>query len=356
MAKSAAAATKVSVPLERLDPTLKSHAVQKFENDLAAKIIGQPEAVSSFVGAYQIYVSGLHPTGRPVAVLLLAGPTGTGKTRVCEASAEILLGSPQAVTKINCAEYHLSHETARLIGPPPGFVGFRETQPALSQENIDHFQTDRCKLSFVLFDEIEKANETLWQLLLGILDKGQLTLGDSRKTDFSLSIIAMTSNLGAREVDRLMTGASIGFTKPEIKGNIIASTVDAQIKKRFTPEFVNRIDRTVVFNRLEREHYERILQLELDLIQGRVFLASSTKDAPVFALRWLPSVRNLLLDRGTDTKYGARELKRVIERDIVLPLSNLVSSNSITEGDIIVVGVEKGNISFHRETTRAPSE
>lgn len=334
---------------ERLDPTKKSSDVQKFESALSSKIIGQPDAVAAFVSAYQTYTSGLHPRGRPIAVFLLAGPTGVGKTRLVEASAEILLGSPQAMIKVNCAEFHLPHETAKLIGAPPGYLGFREMKPVLSQENIDHFHTDRCKLSFVLFDEIEKANESLWQILLGVLDKGSITLGDNKSADLSNCVIAMTSNLGAREMDKLVTGSTIGFHHSEIKEKTLTSTVLAQIQKKFTPEFVNRIDRTIVFNRLGRDQFKKIMQIELDAIQNRVFLASSTNGAPVFMLRWSPAFKEFVLDKGTDLKSGARELKRVLERDVILPLSNLISSASIGEGDIITVDVDSSEIVFYRE-------
>lgn len=341
--------TKDGLHSEKLDTTRKSADVQKFESALSSKIIGQPDAVTAFVNAYQTYTSGLHPRGRPISVLLLAGPTGTGKTRVCEASAEILLGSPQAITKINCAEFHLPHETAKLIGAPPGYLGFREMKPALSQENLDHFHTDKCKLNFVLFDEIEKANESLWQILLGVLDKGTITLGDNKTADFSASIIVMTSNLGAREMDKLVSRESIGFTQPAVKDVALTATVLAQIQKRFTPEFVNRIDRTIVFNRLGREQFKKIMQIELDAIQNRVFLASSSNSAPIFMLRWTTELKEFLLDKGTDLKSGARELKRVIEREIILPLSNLISSASIAEGDVVTVDCEEEEVVFYRE-------
>ncbi len=341
---------KEGPPPEKLDPTKKSAEVQRFDSALSGKIIGQPEAVKAIVGAYQTYTSGLHPRGRPISVLLFAGPTGSGKTRCVEASAEILLGSPQAITKVNCAEFHLPHETAKLIGAPPGYLGFREMKPVLAQDNIDHFSTTTCKLGFLLFDEIEKANESLWQILLGVLDKGQITLGDNKVTDLSMCIVAMTSNLGAREMGKLVDGKSIGFRQQEPTDSTLTSAVMTQIQKRFTPEFVNRIDHTIIFNRLGKDQLKRVLQIELDAIQNRIYVASSTNSAPVFMLRWSPSLKEFLLEKGTDLKSGARELKRVIEREIVLPLSNLVSSASITEGDIITVDTEGDEIVFYRET------
>ena len=166
-----------------LDPEMRSPEVLDFERRLLSKIVGQDRAVRRIVNMYQIYLAGMNTTGRPIGNLLFLGPTGSGKTRVVEASAEILFGSPRAFIKIDCAEFQHSHEIAKLIGSPPGYLGHRETPPLLTQEAIDQYQTDRARISFVLFDEIEKANDALWQLLLGILDKATLTLGDNRKVD-----------------------------------------------------------------------------------------------------------------------------------------------------------------------------
>lgn len=336
--------------VKRLDTALQVPHVRRFSAELTGKVIGQPEAVKSFVAAYQTFAAGLHPVNRPVSVLLLAGPSGVGKTRIVEASADLLLGSPQALTKINCAEYHLPHETAKLIGAPPGYIGHREGAPLLAQEAIDQYQTEKCALNFILFDEIEKANDTLWQLMLGILDKAQLTLGDNRKVDFSKCIIAMTSNLGAREMDNVISGNAIGFTQQAATDSRLSETVMTQIQRRFTPEFMNRVDKIVVFNRLDRQHLGKILQIELDAVQNRIFLASAAKGMPIFVLKWSASLKEFLLDTGTNAKYGARELKRTIERETVLPLANLVASKQISEGDNVVADIENGAVIFYKES------
>src|SRR3989344_3761117 len=194
-----------------LDPEMRSSDVMDFERELKGKIIGQEQAVGQVVKMFQIFLAGMSTPGRPIANLLFLGPTGSGKTRIVEAAAEILFGSSQRFVKIDCVEFQHSHEIAKIIGSPPGYLGHRETPPLLTQEAIDQHQTDRCRLSFVLFDEIEKANESLWQLLLGILDKATLTLGDNHRVDFSRCIIFMTSNLGAAEMSEMLTGG-IGFT------------------------------------------------------------------------------------------------------------------------------------------------
>jgi ATP-dependent Clp protease ATP-binding subunit ClpA len=187
-----------------LDPDQKSPRAQEFEERLSARIVGQERAVRRMSGLYQIFLAGMNPPNRPIGTMLFLGPTGSGKTRVIEAAAEALYGDANAIVKIDCAEFQHSHEIAKLIGSPPGYLGHRETSPMLTQENLDRMHTDDLKLSLVLFDEIEKASDSLWQLLLGILDKATLTLGDNRRVDFSRSMVIMTSNLGAREMSELM--------------------------------------------------------------------------------------------------------------------------------------------------------
>src|SRR5438093_8274436 len=189
-----------------LEPERRSTVVLEFEKQLRKKIIGQDEAVAQLVNVYQTVLAGMTAPGRPVANLLFLGPTGSGKTRLVEAGAEVLFGTADAVIKIDCAEFQHSHEIAKLIGSPPGYLGHRETSPALTQDVINHYQTETLKLSLVLFDEIEKASDALWQLLLGILDKATLTLGDNRRVDFSHSLVFLTSNLGSQEITKLMSG------------------------------------------------------------------------------------------------------------------------------------------------------
>ena len=193
-----------------LNPEQKGLRAEAFEQQLANRIVGQEQAVQRLSGLYQVFLAGMNSTNRPIGTMLFLGPTGSGKTRVVEAAAEVLFGNPNAVIKIDCAEFQHSHEIAKLIGSPPGYLGHRETSPLLTQETLDRYQTEDCKISFVLFDEIEKASDSLWQLLLGILDKATLTLGDNRRVDFSQTIVIMTSNLGAREMSELICG-SIGF-------------------------------------------------------------------------------------------------------------------------------------------------
>src|SRR5437899_1629724 len=234
-----------------LDPTLRSTDAQNFELALRRKIVGQDSAIEKVAEIYQMFLAGLNAPSRPVGNFLFLGPTGSGKTRVVEAMAESLFGDPRAVVKIDCAEFQHSHEIAKLIGSPPGYLGHRETHPLLTQEALNQHHTDRLKLSLLLFDEIEKASDALWQLLLGILDKGTLTLGDNRRVDLSQCIIIMTSNLGAGEMTGLVDGG-MGFAThvtevdSKLDEKISRTAIDAA-RRKFTPEVMNRIDKVVGF-------------------------------------------------------------------------------------------------------------
>src|SRR5713226_2479128 len=210
-----------------LDPKRRGIEAEKLYKRLGQLVVGQEEAIREIVDVLQLYQTGMHAPGRPIANFLFLGPTGCGKTRLVEATAECLVDDPKAVIKIDCAEFQHSHEIAKLIGSPPGYLGHRETHALLSQEAIDRFHTDKVKISFVLFDEIEKASDSLWNLLLGILDKGVLTLGDNRKVDFSRAMIFMTGNLGAAEMNALLR-PRLGFEAAMAASHTMANgAVDA---------------------------------------------------------------------------------------------------------------------------------
>ena len=334
-----------------LNPDLKSPRAQEFDDKLTARSVGQERAVRRITQLYQIFLAGMTHPGRPVGTMLFLGPTGSGKTRLVEAASEVLFGDNNLVTKIDCAEFQHSHEIAKLIGSPPGYLGHRETSPMLTQENIDRSHSETIKLSLVLFDEIEKASDALWQLLLGILDKATLTLGDNRRVDFSRSIVIMTSNLGAREMSEMLSGG-IGFAP---KPGVVDSEVDQKIyrtaleaaRRKFSPEFMNRIDKVVVFRSLRDEHLRQILEIELTAVQERIMRGSGEK----FVFKCTPEAKQFLLDEGIDFKYGARHLKRAIERFLVFPLSNLVATGQIGLGDLLLVDYspEIGRLTFSKE-------
>ena len=338
-----------------LDPTRRSNDARDFENTLRRKIVGQDQAIDKVAEIYQMFLAGLNPPGRPVGNLLFLGPTGSGKTRVVEAVAEGLFGDARACIKIDCAEFQHSHEIAKLIGSPPGYLGHRETHPLLTQEALNQWHTEKLKLSILLFDEIEKASDALWQLLLGILDKATLTLGDNRRVDLSSCIIIMTSNLGAGEMSGLVDGG-FGFApKPvqvdaSLDEKINRTAVDAA-RRKFTPEFMNRIDKVVVFKTLRPEHLEQILEIELGMVQQRVLMAAG---AHQFVFNCTPKVKQFLLQEGTDPKYGARHLKRAIEKNIVFPLANLVATGQVKLGDFVRIDMlGESKLTFVKEAEGA---
>src|SRR5277367_2804381 len=309
-----------------LDPTIRSAETIEFQKALRAKIVGQDEGVQSLVQLFQVFTAGLNSPGRPVGNLLFLGPTGSGKTRIVEAAAEILFGNPRAVIKIDCAEFQHSHEIAKLIGSPPGYLGHRETHPLITQEALSANHREDLKLSFLLFDEIEKASDALWQLLLGMLDKATLTLGDNRRVDLTQTVIFMTSNLGAADITDLMEGG-YGFIKADDKpaDNLdkkVERTAVEAARRKFSPEFMNRLDKIVVFHPLMRDELEAVLDIELGLVQKRVLETATGK----FLFRVTTEGRSFLLQEGTDQRYGARHLKRAIERYVVYPLANLLAT------------------------------
>ena len=322
----------------RLDPSVQGEESREFEARLREKIVGQDEAVQAVVDLYRVFRAGLQSPGRPVGNLLFLGPTGTGKTRIVEVTAEVLFGDPRAVIKVDCAEFQHSHEIAKLIGSPPGYLGHLETRPLITQEALAQYHTEKLKISFLLFDEIEKASDALWQLLLGILDKATLTLGDNRRVDLSQAMIFMTSNLGGGEITELMRGG-MGFAaavklegEPRLDQKVERMASEAA-KRKFAPEFMNRIDKTVVFRPLRRKQLERILEIELTMVQQR--LSETPKGH--FVLRATRAAKDFLLREGTDLKYGARHLKRAIERHLVYPLASLLATNQVTKGETISV-------------------
>src|SRR5882762_2662692 len=338
-----------------LDPRQKSSLARDFEDSLRAKIVGQEAALEKVASMYQVYLAGLHPPGRPIGNLLFLGPTGSGKTRVVEALAESLFGDPRACIKIDCAEFQHSHEIAKLIGSPPGYLGHRETHPLLTQEALNQWHTEKLKLSILLFDEIEKASDSLWQLLLGILDKATLTLGDNRRVDLSQCIIIMTSNLGAGEMTSLVDGG-MGFATQvtEVDSRLddkISRTAVEAARRKFTPEFMNRIDKVVVFKTLRREHLAQILEIELGMVQQRVLQAAGANQ---FVFNCTSKVKEYLLQEGTDPRYGARHLKRAIERNIVFPLANLVATGQVKLGDFVRIDMAgESRLTFVKEAEGA---
>lgn len=397
MSSDAGARTSDSGERERtrLDADCRIEQTRPLEETLGRRLIGQDEAVDELVCAYSRLLADLHDPSRPLLTAMLLGPTGVGKTETARALAQTLFGSEDAMTRINCEEYAEGHELSKLLGSPPGYVG-GDIEPLLSQESIDgphreareaaaeggdappspeppsagamghpdepeeapgEVLADRLFgrepgefVSVILFDEIEKAHPKLWNALLGVLDDGMLTLGNNRQTDFSRSIILMTSNVGSREMSELLEGRSIGFTasdgqeRDEMEPSAIEETALREAREVFPFEFLNRLDQVLVYRPLSRDHLGPIFDKFLDDLQRRIL----TRGGVPVLLKVSPAAKELIIDRGADLKFGARPLRRAMERDLLDPLSRLIASGDLEPGDVLEVGREDEELAFYR--------
>jgi ATP-dependent Clp protease ATP-binding subunit ClpB len=331
---------KTSPPLIDLDTSKVGTAASELTSYLHSFIIGQDDAIGGIVDVYQTFLAGIGQPGKPVGNFLFLGPTGSGKTRIVEVLADALFHTTRAVIKIDCAEFQHSHEISKIIGSPPGYLGHRETKPMLSQQRLSEFYTDKLKLSILLFDEIEKASDSLWNLLLGILDKATLTLGDGQRVDFGRAMIFMTSNLGAREMANLLsprlgflaqpsTGASTPMDD-KLASKISQAGVEAA-RRKFTPEFINRLDKIIVFKPLGKPELEQILEIELRLAYERIVQTKA------ISLIVSPAAKEHILANGTDMKYGARQLRRAVEKSIIQSIANLIATAQVEAGERVVI-------------------
>src|SRR6202789_2143474 len=298
---------------------------------LSSKVVGQPNVISVIIPYIEMFQAGLAPENRPVGVFLLLGPTGTGKTRTVEALAEALHGSSKNVLKIDCGEFQMEHEVAKLIGAPPGYLGHRETQPMLSQQKLASVTTDNCGLSLVLFNEIEKAAASLTRLLLGVLDRGVLRLGDNSVVNFEKSLVFLTSNLGAKEMMREINpdfgfaSATVSGTREDLSEKLQGIALVA-VRKKFSPEFISRIDHVITYRPLDAESFSAITDHEIASLQNHVNTRLGTR---CFTIEVPFETRQWLIERGTSPEYGARELKRTIHKNLTQPLATLVAKNQI---------------------------
>ena len=297
--------------------------------ELGEFLVGQPEAIEAIVPFVQTFEAGLAPEGRPAGVFLLLGPTGTGKTKTVESLAAVLHGSEKRLLKVDCAEFQMEHEVAKLIGAPPGYLGHRETQPLLTQARLNAVTSEYSNLSILLLDEIEKAAPSMSRILLGVLDKAVLRLGDNSTVNFERTLIFLTSNLGAREMQQ-STQPGYGFeaalgARDEDPSKLSSIGLNS-VRRRFSPEFVNRIDRIVTYQSLSEEALADIVQHQLEdfaqLIEDRL-------GPSAFELYVDAHARVFLLDEGTTALYGARELKRAMQRHLFQPLAELVANGNV---------------------------
>src|ERR1051326_5395139 len=361
---SAAIIKSESGGVEKEKPTRGGNRAKKQSADLvedlttvlSQKVVGQPAATRVIVPYIQMFQAGLAPEGRPVGVFLLLGPTGTGKTKTVEALADILHGSEKNLLKVDCGEFQMEHEVAKLIGAPPGYLGHRETQPMLTQQKLNAVTSEKCSLSLVLFDEIEKAAPSMTRLLLGVLDKGVLRLGDNSTVNFEKSLVFLTSNLGAREMMKEIN-PDFGF---QSAGNKERPTTDltnklqaialVAVRKRFSPEFVNRIDCVITYQPLTAESLAAILDHQIDDLQNHVNTRLGTR---CFTIEVPFESRQFLLKKGTSPEYGARELNRTIHRYLTQPLATLVATGQVNPGARVRVDVATDGETLHIHSVEA---
>jgi ATP-dependent Clp protease ATP-binding subunit ClpA len=311
--------------------------------DLQLRVVGQAHAMEQIVPYVQMYRAQLAPEGRPAGVFLLLGPTGTGKTRTVEALAEVLHGSEKHVLKVDCGEFQMEHEVAKLIGAPPGYLGHRETPPMFTQQKLAAVASEACGLSLVLFDEIEKAAASMTRLLMGVLDKAVLRLGDNTSVNFERTLIFLTSNLGTEEI-RKEIAPNFGFEsmtlRPAPRGHgKLGSVGMGAVRRKFPPEFVNRIDAVITYGPLDRRALEKILDQQLEALQWHI---EKRLEDRAFQLEVSEAARAFLLDVGTSAEYGARELKRTILRWLTQPMAAMVANGEIDPGAILHAGLAEG--------------
>ncbi len=319
---------------------------------LSSRVVGQPSALDAIVPYVQVYQAGLAPGGRPAGVFLLLGPTGTGKTKTVEALAEVLHGSERNVLKIDCGEFQMEHEVAKLIGAPPGYLGHRETQPMLTQAKLAAAASDRSSLSLVLFDEVEKAAPSLTRLLLGILDKAILRLGDNSTVNFERSLIFLTSNLGSRGMMKEIR-PDFGFEAglPLQRGDLgrkLESIGLAAARRKFSPEFLNRIDRIITYRPLDESALAEILDQHIAEFQRHV---GERLGPNAVGIEIPPETRRALLREGASPALGARELKRTLHRHLTEPLAALVAGGAMRPGSSLrlVVDGDDGRLALKPE-------
>jgi len=331
----------------RLDITARCDDAVEFEEQLSQRVVGQPQVVLKTVELIQTWMAGLNDPEHPAGVMLMLGPTGTGKTHTAESVAEVLLGSRKALFKLNCADYQDSYQTNRLLGPPPGYLGYDKDKatPLLTQEILDKYQTAKMKVNVMLIDEIEKADDALFQALLGIFDKAELEQSNGQKIDFTKTFIFVTSNLGAKKLDHNSLGFSQSEDSIERIDRELSQSIKRAVEKKFTPEFVNRFDKIVTFNTLSTKDMQQILELQLLAVRRRII---TSKDHRKFTFRVSKSAKEYLLQHGYDKKYNARPLKRLVESVVVNPLANLLMTSQLDLGDMVIIDYKRNKLVYDK--------
>jgi ATP-dependent Clp protease ATP-binding subunit ClpB len=286
----------------------------RMEEEIGKRVIGQKTAIRAVANAVRRARAGLNDEKRPLGSFLMLGPTGVGKTELTKALAEFLFDDDNAMVRIDMSEFMEKHAVSRLIGAPPGYVGYDEGGVLTEAVRRRPYQV-------VLFDEVEKAHPDVFNILLQVLDDGQLTDGQGRKVDFKQTLIVLTSNLGAQALSQLPDGADANVAKRDV--------MDA-VRSHFRPEFLNRLDETIIFDRLSRGDMDGIVTIQLGLLADRLADRKITLDVDAGGKTWLA-------DEGYDPVFGARPLKRLIQRSLQDQLAEMILAGDIKDGDAITV-------------------
>ncbi|MFT5784412.1 MAG: ATP-dependent Clp protease ATP-binding subunit ClpA [Candidatus Krumholzibacteriia bacterium] len=362
--------------MKTLQKAKRNDQLVRFATHMNKMVVGQPKAIDKLSDSFSRLIAGVHDPESPLLTMMFMGPTGVGKTETVRALAETVFGNKRAYTRVNCQEYSAHYNISKLLGSPPGYVG-GEIRPLLSQENIDkHHQKaidnqsgmiseaesklstmypagGEKNLSIILFDEIEKAHPKLWDLLLGVLEDGTVVLGNNEEVDFRNSIIILTTNVGSTAMGAHLAQDGIGFAADskddQSVGRDVAGAALREAKKVFPFEFLNRFDDIITYDILQEQHLYSILDILIAQVHHRSLLC-----AEPFLLEITPKAKKYLVDLGTDVQYGARPLKRVVEKEIVTPISHYICSDQIRKGDLITVDVnvegDETELVFHKES------
>ncbi|MCR4315119.1 MAG: AAA family ATPase [Planctomycetes bacterium] len=355
----------------QLDPHERSKLIKTIETHMLASVIGQDTAIHEITNSLSRLFSGIRDKERPIVTMMFMGPTGVGKTETVKCLAEVLFGRKTAFTRINCQEFSQEFTISKLLGSPPGYVG-GDIPPLLSQTNCEKhhkhavekkmgiFADDAADVlkkslpasgkyvSLVLFDEIEKAHPKLWNSLLGILEDGHLTLGNNEEVDFTRSVIVLTSNVGSENMGRKISEGFLGFRATTTLDMDIREAAFEAAKKVFPYEFLNRFDEIVVYNVLQENDLTQILEILLADVQKRLL----DSKAPVM-IHFTTPLKKYLLKKGTDPQFGARPMKRLVEREIVTPLSNIVASKQVAGADVVRASLKHDKVVFIKENPKA---
>ncbi len=373
LAQAPCADDKAVMNVKTLRKEKRNEQLLRFAVHMNKMVVGQPQAIDKLTDSFSRLISGVHDPERPLLTMMFMGPTGVGKTETVRALAETIFGNKRAFTRVNCQEYSAHYNISKLLGSPPGYVG-GEIRPLLAQENLDRhhkkalekqsgmvsesdsklsrlFPPDSEKyLSIVLFDEIEKAHPKLWNLLLGILEDGTVVLGNNEEVDFRQSIIILTTNVGSEAMGAHLGQTNIGFSSGKDDARLDKDVEGAALraaKKVFPFEFLNRFDDILTYHTLKEPHLYSIL----DILIGQVHHRSLLCNEP-FLLEITDAAKARLVEAGKDVQYGARPLKRVVEKEIVTPISHYICSDQIRKGDLITVDVDEDTqeLVFRKET------